>query len=328
MQYMDPKDIPYEYKVNTARSFLRKRDFLTYASQLIPFKLGSETWSLAWAYIREVDDIIDSPHLEYEERRELLEREWSVVKDSFDNSFKIEKGDPLRYVWLNQFVENEEKFYEGKLRPYIFDLYESAKIDVERRNRILSRGAMKVLLDKKAGSFFKLFFGLSGFDLGPYLNEVCYLLGVGLGVLDDALDFAEDLKSGYVNASREELMDLGIDLVPEDRNFIKKLIERGYYTYKSKEIMRMLIRARVIARKFKNKTLRNVILRLSEIFAAPILEGRFIPGQKYIFKGGRILDKLLPKNETLAYKIGHPLIHMALKFPQVPESMFRKFFNL
>lgn len=321
-----PDEVPYEYKVNTARSYLRKRDFLTYATQLIPEQIGSESWSLAWGYVREVDDIIDQPKISLERRMELLKREKEVILDSFNNEFVFRDGYPLRYLWLNQFLENEEKYYNGEVRPYIWELYESAKMDIMRRGKLLRQSEMNKLLYKKAGIFFKLYFKLSGFDLGPYFDEICELMGIGLGILDDMLDMLFDYRSGYYNVTIDELKKLGLDdLDPSDKEFVMKLVKRGYFKYKSFEIMKMFIRAREIARRMENKILRRFLLRLTEIFAAPIVEGRFLPGQKYLFKGGKLLDAILPHNETIAYRIGHKLVHWAMIFPQVAPNLFDAF---
>lgn len=323
---IDPDELPYEYKVNTARSYLRRRDFLTYATQLIPERIGSESWALAWGYIREVDDIIDQPNISLNRRLQLLNQEKEVILASFNNEFVFRDGYPIRYLWLNQFLENEEKYYNGEVKPYIWELYESAKMDVKRRGILLRRSEMNQLLYKKAGIFFKMYFKLSGFDLGPYFDEICELLGIGLGILDDMLDMLFDYRSGYYNVTIDELKELGIDgLDPSDKEFVFKLVQRGYFKYKSVEIMKMFIKAREIARQMENKILRRFLLRLTEIFAAPIVEGRFLPGQKYLFKGGKLLNAILPKNETIAYKIGHKLVHWAMIFPQVAPNLFDSF---
>lgn len=91
--------------------------------------------------------------------------------------------------------------------------------------------------------------------------------------------------------------------------------------------MRLLLRARKLARKIKSIYLRNLILRLTEVFALPILEGRFLPGQQYLFKGGRILKALLPENEMIAYRIGHQLMKVALLFHQTFPGLFNAFFK-
>ncbi|TFG04485.1 hypothetical protein EU538_12260 [Candidatus Thorarchaeota archaeon] len=87
--------------------------------------------------------------------------------------------------------------------------------------------------------------------------------------------------------------------------------------------MSLLLRARRLARQIRQQVVRALILRLTEIFAAPILEGRLIPGQSYFFKGGRIADMLLPNNESLAYKLGHRLIGLFLSVPQVLPSLMK-----
>lgn len=64
----------YAATVNSVRHYLRKRDFLTYAFQLIPEPVGSETWSLAWGHMRQFDDIISSPTLTKNDALNLLEQ--------------------------------------------------------------------------------------------------------------------------------------------------------------------------------------------------------------------------------------------------------------
>jgi len=315
-------NIPYNFKVNSARKFLRNRGFLHYGSQLIPEKIKSETWSLAWAYIREIDDIIDDPSISISQQLNILSKEIEVIEASLNNNYKIKLKQPLRYIWLNQFLENEEKYYKGSLMPIIKELYESALIDAKRRNKLLNNNEIKNLLHKKAVCFFKLYFAISNFNLEKYFDELAELLGLALGMLDDALDIIFDWKSGYINVSKDDFNKLGIEYDPKDKKIIDKLIEKGYYRIKSIEIMKFLLKARSIAWKLKNPLLKKLILRLTEVFSAPIIEGRFLPGEKYFFKYENLLLKILPENEEVAYNIGHKIINLALSIPQVSPRLF------
>ena len=322
---IDPDEIKYKAKVNSARKYLRNRDFMHYAPSLVPEPLGSETWSLAWAYIREIDDILDAPGLPTDTIKLLLYKEKQVILDIFNNEFMFRKRHPLRYLWLWQFFKNQEKYYDNQVKDLIWELYESAKMDIDRRYKILTNREMDRLVYKKAVIFFKLYFTLSRLDIGKYIDELSYDLGKGLGIIDDALDFLLDYRSGYINVTKEELEILKVDMDPMDRKFVDILIKRGYYTLKAVQVMRLFLRARQIARHIKNKLLRNYILRLTEIFGAPIIEGRLIPGEKYFIKGGEILNKLLPDNEDIAYKIGHKLMAVLLSIPQVSPTIFQGF---
>jgi len=317
----------YVFKVSTARKYLRYRDFLTYGSQLVPRRIGSETWALAWAYIRQVDDILDNPKMTIEKCNEFLENEIQVVIDSFNNTYEFKPGSPLRHLWANQFIDNVYKYYDDRIRKVVWDLYESAVLDIKRKSKVLNTKEMRKLLYKKAVCFFKLYFLLGKFDFGKYLNDLAETLGLALGMLDDALDIIYDHKSKYINITKEELMELGINADPNDKYFIKQLIRKGYYDYKSYQIMRLLLKARKLARKIRSIYLRSLILRLTEVFASPILEGRFLPGQQYLFKGGKYLKAILPENEMVAYKIGHQIMKVALLFPQTFPGLFNAFFK-
>lgn len=315
----------YVATVNSARGYLRQRDFLTYASQLVPEPQGSETWSLAWGYIRRFDDMLDSPRLSKESARSMLEKEQVIVEPGMEGDLKVSDTAPLRHRWLAQFFDNERKYYSGDALKVVQDLYESAWEDVDRRGKILSQEEMDRLLYKKARSFFKLYFILSDFDLGNHLDDLSYVLGMGLGILDDILDIAFDYESNYVNISREEMEMLGIDLQPDDKGFLDRVIKAGYLSYRAKRIMSFLLRARRLSRHLRSKLVRTFILRLTEIFAAPIIEGRLVPGQQYFFKGGRLFNRILPQNESLAYKMGHKFIEIALMYPQTITGFFKRY---
>ncbi len=314
----------YASTVNSARHYLRNRDFLTYASQLVPEPVGSETWSLAWGYMRRFDDILDAPTLSKKAAFNLLESERSVVEPGFAGDLQVPSNAPIRHRWLAQFFSNERKYYSGKALPVVKDLYESAWGDIERKGIVLSQKEMDDLLYKKARCFFKLYFILSDFDLGGHLDDFSYLLGMGLGMLDDMLDVAEDYKAGYVNITREEMEVLGLDLEPGDQDFVKQIVEAGYMTLKSKKILSLMLRVRELTRCIRNPLISNFLLRLSEIFAAPILEERLVPGQRYFFKGGSLANRILPQNESIAYKVGHRFIKFFLIYPQVVSSFFRQ----
>lgn len=313
----------YTSTVNLARSYLRERDFLTYASQLVPEPLGSETWSLAWGYIRNFDDMLDAPGLTKAQAVAMLEGERNVVERGLAGDLQLDRTAPLRHRWLSQFFENEREFYGGEAIEVVMDLYQSAWGDVERKGVLMSQSDMDRLLYKKARSFFKLYFILSDYDLGGCIDELSYTLGMGLGMLDDLLDIKNDYDAGYINVTREEMDALGVGLGPDDRCFLDRILDAGYATLRAKKIMSLLLRARRLARQVRQRVVRTLILRLTEIFAAPILEGRLIPGQSYFFKGGRIADLILPDNESLAYKIGHRLIGLFLSVPQVLPSLMR-----
>ena len=314
----------YVATVNSARRYLRNRDFLTYASQLVPEPVGSETWSLAWGYMRRFDDMLDAPTLSKKAAFNLLEQERSVVEPGFAGDLEVSSNAPIRHRWLAQFFDNERKHYSGKALPVVKDLYESAWGDVERKGIMLSQREMDKLTYKKARCFFKLYFILGDFDLGGHLDDFSYLLGMGLGMLDDMLDVAQDYEAGYVNITREEMEALGVDLEPGDQDFVKQIIDAGYMTLKSKKILSFMLKARELTRCIRTPLVSNFLLRLTEIFAAPILEERMVPGQRYFFKGGRIADFILPENESVAYKVGHRFIKFFLMYPQVISPFFKR----
>jgi len=318
----------YVTTVNTARHYLRNRDFLTYASQLVPEPVGSETWSLAWGYMRRFDDMLDAPNLSKKAALNLLEQERSVVEPGFAGDLKVPSDAPIRHRWLAQFFDNERRYYSGEALHVVKDLYESAWGDVERKGIVLAQKDMDNLLYKKARCFFKLYFILSEFDLGGHLDDFSYLLGMGLGMLDDMLDVAQDYEAGYVNITREEMEALGVDLEPGDQDFVKQIVDAGYMTLKAKKILSFMLKARELTRCIRTPLISNFLLRLTEIFAAPILEERLVPGQRYFFKGGRLADFILPRDESVAYKVGHKFIKFFLMYPQVVSPFFKRPSNI
>jgi len=313
----------YRTAVNTARSYLRKRDFLTYGSQLIPERLGSESWSLSWAYIRRIDDIIDDPNISRDLVWEILNKEAEVVKDALNNTYTYSPSHPRRYLWVFWFAENVNNYYDEEVRKIIWELYKSAVMDLERRGRIISIREMRELLNKKAVRFLQLYFKVGQLDLGRYADPLAECLGLALGMLDDLVDFVLDLKSGYINITREELMELGIRVTPDKPNFVTEILHSSFFEKRSKKILALLLKARKIAHYLQDSILKTLIFRLTEILARPILSGKPLPGQQYMFKFGRLLNAILPKDETLAYEIGHRIIRLALKIPQTNPKAFK-----
>lgn len=108
-----PRAPTYSAIVNSARSHLRKRDFLTYSTQLVQEQIGSETWSVSWGYIRHFDDMIDSPSITKEEAIDLMDREREIVELDLAGDLKLPRNAPLHHHWLAQFFDNERKFYSG-----------------------------------------------------------------------------------------------------------------------------------------------------------------------------------------------------------------------
>ncbi|MHA2022794.1 MAG: DUF116 domain-containing protein [Candidatus Thorarchaeota archaeon] len=325
------KSSPYTYgtsiyasTVNSVRHYLRKRDFLTYSFQLIPEPVGSETWSLAWGYIRQFDDITRSPTLTKNDALTILEQEQEILELGFEGNLNVPHTAPIRHRWLAQFFDNERKYYGGEALQVLRNLYECAWSNVARKGKILSQKDMDLHLYKKTSNFFKLYFILGGFDLRNHIDDFSYLLGMGLGMLDDILDMVSDYEEGYVNITREEMESLGIDLEPEDKGFLQQVIESGYQTLRAKKIMSVLLRARRLTRYVRVPLVRALLIRLTDIFASPILENKLIPGQRFFFKGSRMVDRFLPKNESIAYKIGHKFIRFVLMYPKVVSAFFRQ----
>lgn len=90
-------------------------------------------------------------------------------------------------------------------------------MDAKRKNIILNDYKMKNLLYKKAVCFFKLYFSISKFNLRKYFNELPEILGLALGILDDALDTIFDWKSGHINISMDDLNKLNIEFDFKDK---------------------------------------------------------------------------------------------------------------
>ena len=304
--------IPYRAAVRTARRFLRRRDFLHYGSQLVPERVESETWSLAWAYIREVDDVIDS--IDRETARVVLKEEWMKVRELTEGG-ELREPKLLRDSWLTYFFGNLEKYYDdeerGKVYRVIRELYWSALLDMARRGRVLDSKEMLRLVRYKAAAFFKLYFTLGRLRMEGYEDKIAELLGIALGLLDDFLDALYDIRTGYINLTREEL---GASL---SGGLAESARKRGI------AILRLLMRARQIAARIRNPLTRKTVLRLTEAFAAPILEGRFVPGAIYLFKGGELLLKLLPDDEMMAYEVGHRIIGTLLSVPQLAPTLVK-----
>ena len=312
----------YYIAVETARRYLRKKDFLTYGSQLVPERVGSETWSLSWAYMRNIDNIIDKPSITRDQGLTILEGEREAEAAALNGNYVIKDWEPLRRLWLYYFAENVRKYYDERVIRVVWRLYKSAVDDMRRKFKILSRDEMKKLLYNKAVCFFKLYFLLSKFELNKLIDPLSDALGLALGLLDDFVDFIDDLRSGYVNLLLENNSHIrGTHL----RNVISEVLKSEYRRRISKQILLLLLKARQIGYTINNSVVRNLVLRLTEVFAAPIIEGRFIPGEKYFFKGGKILARILPRNEYAAYKIGHRLIALILQFPQLPGKMIHRY---
>jgi len=312
-----PLLIPYGAAVRTARRFLRRRDFLHYGSQLVLERIESETWSLAWAYIREVDDVVDST--DRETARNVLREEWVKVRELTEGG-ELREPRLLRDSWLTYFLGNLEKYYDDEEREKVYrvvrELYWSALLDTARRGKVLDREEMLRLVRYKAAAFFKLYFTLGRLRMEGYEDKIAELLGIALGLLDDFLDALYDIRTGYVNLTKEELNAFLSEGLAESA--------RG----RGLAILRLLMRARQIAAKIRNPLARRTVLRLTEAFAAPILEGRFVPGAIYLFKGGRLLLRLLPDDEIVAYEVGHRIIGTLLSVPQLAPTLVKVWVRL
>lgn len=322
----------YYFNVCSARKFLRKRDFLHYGSQLVPEKLGSETWSMAWAYIREIDDVIDR-NISCDKQLAILSREWSMYKDILNgNGLKVH-GERVyvRHLWMTQFLENLFKYYNSDEQKIVLDsiekLYRSAVLDAKRKGKVLPLHKLLYLTRLKAVYFFKIFFILGRLNLNHYMDKISEFLGMGLGLLDDLIDLIYDWKIKYINISLEELRSAGLN-INDEKLLSKILLNRNIFWKKSLQILKILLLARILALKVRDPIARNLVLRLTEVFAAPILQGKPIPGSTYLFRGGKILMKILPRDEMKAYEIGHKIVKKVLAIPQISPMLIKLWIKL
>ncbi|RLI58351.1 MAG: hypothetical protein DRO93_10035 [Candidatus Thorarchaeota archaeon] len=327
-----PRNSPkYVATVNSARRYLRHRTLPTYISQLVPGPIGSETWSLAWAYVRRFDDLVDKYLLENDTALDFIEGEREVLDQCFAGRLTIPRRSPLRHRWLLQYFENQNRFYTEDVRYLIEGLYSSALDDLSRRGRVIDCRTMRDLLIKKSVYFFKLFFVLGRFKLGSIRDRIAYALGMAVGQADDLLDFVEDYQQGFVNATTEELEALGVIPNPTNGYFIRELFEHGYWELNKAQIRAAFERALRSIRYLKERYVRSFLTLLSGAFSAAIEK---MPSLDTALPSFSVkiprptLSIPLPSNESLAYRIGHRIITAALCFPEVVERLVGRFLKV
>lgn len=309
----------YKAAFQDASSYIRKHDFVHYLPVIVqPTDLANESWAFIWAAIRYYDNLTDNEGLSYEEKEELHEKIWKVAHEIYNNSFDAERIDNRLIEWLYFYIKNDIE-YEFNTYEYLVQLYKSNVEDHRRRGKIYSEKQLRELIYKKAACFFKVMYSL-GFGLN---EKLCEHIGRALQIVDDVLDMEHDLSVGQINITREEIEKFGIDI--SSPTLLTDLEKKGFYDYRAEQVLQHIKRARDIAQEIEDKWTRKFSLMATEIIAAPILENRFRPGEKYYVKGGRLLDSLLPKDEKKAYRRGHKLIKMLCRFfPQCNRKLLEK----
>jgi len=309
----------YKEAFQSASSYIRRQNFVHYLPVIVqPTDIANESWAFIWAVIRHYDNLTDNRGLSYEQKDELHAKVWEVAHEIYNNSFDVKKVNDNLIRWLYFYIQNDIE-YEFNTYKYLVLLYESNVEDHRRRGKIYTNKQLSNLIHKKAACFFKVMYSL-GFGLN---EKLCEHLGRALQIVDDIMDMKHDLTVGQINITREDIKKFDIDIYSPD--LIKQLERKGFFDYRATQVLQHIKMAREAAMEIENPWTRKFSLMATEIIAAPILENRFRPGEKYYVKGGRLLNSLLPKDEKKAYWRGHKLIKALCRFfPQCNRSLLKK----
>ena len=292
----------YKFAVNSARKFLRNTDSFSYSSQLIPPRVGSETWSLAWGFVLDVYELLRNPMISREFAYDIINREISVVLDTYNNEYKFRLGHPTRYIWAKYFTNNLHAKYENSLRKNILSIYKDILNGLVNISRNFHRSS---LFRVRITDVLKLYFLLGKFDLDKYAHALAECLGLALSMLEDLINMLTTIKK------KEGRFQL------EQEYIWERFSENNIH------IIAFLLKARKLAKNLRSDLLRSLIFRLTEIAAKPLLVGKIVPWQNYIARIGRVLSLILPSNELIAYEIGHRLIRFLLNIPQLDPRLFK-----
>lgn len=309
----------YREAFQSASSYIRNKNFVHYLPVIVqPTDIANESWAFIWAAIRYYDDLTDKSGLSYEQKDELHVKIWEAAHEMYNNSFDAEKTDSNLMKWLYFYIQNDIE-YEFNTYKYLVLLYESNVEDHKRRGKIYTNKQLSDLIHKKAACFFKVMY-----SLGFGLNEViCEHVGRALQIVDDVMDMKHDLSVGQINITKEDIDKFDIDICAPD--LISQLEAKGFFDYRANQVLQHIKMAREAAEEIEDPWTRRFSLMATEIIAAPIIENRFRPGEKYYVKGGKLLNRLLPKDEKRAYWRGHKLIKTLCRFfPQCNHSLLNK----
>ena len=186
---------------------------------------------LSFSYLRWVDDFVDNPFnigkLEFVENQlKLLSvltksnlSEYELLKERISNENEFFLYYCIRYAKL---AGNCNPVYEGKRN------LEAIKMDAARLQKqgIFTSEELNFYIDKLVGSIFNLSYYL--FYPSMKIKEDNSYLGRFLQQVLMLRDFFEDLDSGYINISREDVEKYNIDInnIREDKNLISLMIDK------------------------------------------------------------------------------------------------------
>jgi len=190
--------------IKTAEKETRKRGFnLWLVAKLFIPKAKRGYVYLSHMYFRWLDDFVDNPQNDKAAKKNLISRQQEIIQmadSSSQFSTNIEKEYYL-YYFIKYLNENRQTYF----LKYLCNIIKSFEMDIARleSDGIFSRAELTEYLDLLNEAIFRLSLIFIPTKDGP--EKIKGFIGNFFWYILTIRDFKEDVKSGFINISREDI---------------------------------------------------------------------------------------------------------------------------
>ena len=194
---------------------------------------------LAYAYFRWLDDVVDDPAVDEEERLVFVQRQVDMVARLFDGE---EPASPTEYEEMIVQLIRSGRGTSKRLKPFVDDMMATIEFDARRRGKLIDQKELDEYCVRLAASIvdgLQYFIG-SNYDYPENENRLTAATAAQIAHL--LQDTFQDLQDGIINIPKEYLEANGIrpdDVAHQDyKEWVKTRVElareyfakgRGYF---------------------------------------------------------------------------------------------------
>ena len=223
-----------EEVISFSRSYaLRKSPKATRILDLCVNKSKRDYLNLCFAYLRFVDDLIDNPNTPIYEKREFVENQKKLISLCFKEEYSKLSPETIEEAALLYFSEYALSSNNKILLNGIEDMVNALNMDVRRLedSGVFSNSEFDNYIKLMSTSLYKILSTFLSTD-SKHLDEEFYLM-LFTANAQIIRDFEEDIDTGFINISKEDVEKYKLDLsnLKIDKNFSTWLNDRVKYSW-------------------------------------------------------------------------------------------------
>lgn len=205
------KHLSLEQAIKNAEKKTRNRAYkLWFISRLFIPKAKRGFVYLLHSYLRWLDDFVDNPANDCDTKKSLINRQKEIIQTGIASSSfnSINTQEYYLFYFIRYLVESNQNYFLA----HINNLIKSFEMDIERlrRDGVFSESELNEYLKLSNEATFQL--SLAFIKSAKKPEELKGHIGNFFWYILTVRDFKEDIESGFVNLSKEEIQKYNINL--------------------------------------------------------------------------------------------------------------------